>query len=391
MQQRTKFLIVDDDDLVYELITEQILNSGEFEFLQASSGEEAINLVKTESPDLILLDLVMPGLTGNDVLVAIRQHGFEGQIIVSTKRGSEDKAIEAFRLGATDFITKPLRPPELMTVIEHALKAVRLRSEKDLLVQAIRKTNAELQTKVQELTSLTNLGSIITRMNDPEQLFEVALAAMLDLTNADFASIILRNPSTGALILHSGKNLTLVMQDQLGETVKDEIADLVLTSQQPLAASGAGLQRFRLSREIRAVVYAPMIAHGNGIGVLTVGNFKKRTEFSQRHADLLRSIADYMAVGLTNVRLFDALSNSARESKAAMEVHTKQRTALLTGLAEPIKSIQEGLKRIRRRPLADDLKAEIEELEQTAYRMNEILKRDYESRGIHRITPPKSS
>ena len=387
MQQRTKFLIVDDDELMYELITEQILPKSEFEFLKAGGGEEAIKLVKQHRPDLILLDLVMPGLSGNDVMIAIKQQGFTGQIIVSTKRGAEDKAIEAFRLGATDFITKPLRPPELMSVLERALEAVRLRREKDKLVDTIRKTNAALESKVQELTSLTNIGQLLTQLRDPEALFEVVLAAMIDLTHADYATILLKDLKTEAITLHAGKNLTLVMQEKLGEVIKDEIAELVLTSGQALAAAGEGLQRFKISREVRAVVYVPMVTHGKGIGVLTVGNHKKRTEFTQRHADLLRSMADYMAVGLTNARLFTVLDHRTRDTQEAMRVKDK--------LTDPMKDLQARLAALSQQPLPEELKAQVAAAHQLALNMQQHLNdlsKDTQrsSRGIHRISPPKS-
>jgi DNA-binding response OmpR family regulator len=74
---------------------------------QRRSG--GLEQVGQSSPDLIILDLVMPGLSGADFLVALNARGYSGPIIVEAKRGSEAMAIDCFRLGATDYLTKPLR------------------------------------------------------------------------------------------------------------------------------------------------------------------------------------------------------------------------------------------------------------------------------------------
>jgi GAF domain-containing protein len=236
-------------------------------------------------------------------------------------------------------------------------------------------------------------------MHSPEELFEMVLAAMLDITNADYASILLQNPNTKEITLHAGRNLTLVMQEKLGEVIKDEIAELVLTSQQPLVAAGEGLQRFKISREVRAVVYAPMIAQGKGLGVLTVGNHKKRTEFTQRHSDLLHSMADHVAVGLVNARLFTALDHRARDTQEAQRVNEIQNTAITeaiqNGLAAPLTDLQERLEGLSQSKLPEDARRQVAEIQHLALSMQKNVHDLAENaqrptRGIHRISPPKA-
>ncbi|HLA44278.1 MAG TPA: response regulator, partial [Aggregatilineales bacterium] len=300
--ERASVLIVDDDPEVFELI-EQILSAQKFDLSHAMDGAEGLEMVSRRNPDLILLDLVMPGLTGNDMLVGIKQNQYQGPIIVTPKRGDEIRAIEAFRLGATDFLTKPIRPPELMAVVERALEEVRLRQEKALLLDKVQSANSELEAKVRELTSLTHIGHLLTGMRSIDELFDTVLFSMMDMTGADHATIMLKDPNSNKIILAAGKNLTLVMQEKLGEEIRDEVAELVMTSKEPLVAAGDALQRFKISREIRAVVYVPIVTHNQAMGVLTVGNHKKRTEFANHHAQLIAAMANYVAVGITNARL----------------------------------------------------------------------------------------
>jgi len=390
--QRTKLLIVDDDpELAYLL--EEILPGDKFELFTAQDGAEGIALATRHAPHMILLDLVMPGLTGNDLLVALKQRGVQCPIIVMTKRGDETKAIEAFRLGATDFVTKPIRPPELVQVIEHSMEEVRLRQEKAALLEKVQTANTDMQEKVRELTSLANIGRVLTGLRSIDELFEVVLESMIDMTAADHASVILRDVATGTLTLSAGKNLTLVMQEKLGEEIKDELAQLVLTSREPLVAAGEGLQRFKLPRDIRAVVYVPMIAHNKAIGVLTVGNHKKRSEFTNSHARLLTTMGDYVAIGITNARLFSALDMRARNSEEAIQL---QRAALLKNLESqvyaPLLALEKQMSALGQTPLPDALVPQLESMYNTIQNVLRAVQHigseetQRVTKGIHRIS-----
>jgi CheY-like chemotaxis protein len=339
----------------------------------------------------------MPGLTGNDMLVGIKQQRYSGPIIVTTKAGAEDKAIKAFRLGATDFLTKPLRPPEVLSSIEHALEDVKHQREKTQLLARLETANQDLQDKVKELTMLTNIGQILTGMRNIDQLFETVLSSMLDMTNADYASIILREPNSEKLNLAAGKNLSLVLQEQLGENIKDEVAELVLTSHEALVASGDGLQRFKLPRDTKAIVYAPMLAHGKAIGVLTIGNYKKKNEFSAQQGRILKAMADYVAIGITNARLFSALDMRARNTESSLQAKDTEKTALLEGMKtnvyQPLVELDQHLTQLEQNapaPLKAPLTGIQEQTRRVIFALQELAQPPRPTRGIFRISSPSN-
>ena len=119
-----RVLIVDDDPAQRRIIEETIKRLG-FETLSANSGDEAIALLTSsdaQNISLVLLDLIMPGLNGMDVLEQLRsKHGIP-PIIVQTANGSIDTAINAMRAGAVDFVVKPVSPERLEVSIKNALK-----------------------------------------------------------------------------------------------------------------------------------------------------------------------------------------------------------------------------------------------------------------------------
>src|SRR5688572_32499003 len=121
------------------------------------------------------------------------------------------------------------------------------------------------------------------------------------------------------LILRAGRNLTLVMQEKLGEAINDEIAGFVMTSGEVFIGAGEALKRYRASSDLQAVIYAPMMIQSKAIGVLTVGNHKKRRTFDPNVGSLLEILTGYAAIAIANARLFTALERRAREMERAYE------------------------------------------------------------------------
>src|SRR5438128_2490005 len=160
--QRDKILVIDDDAEARSLFREQVLDAKRFQVVEAKDGAEGLQLAGAHNPDMILLDLVMPGLSGADFLVALKSKGFSGPIIVMPKRGNEVSAIDCFRLGATDYLTKPLRETEALSVIEHGLQEVHLRQERKDLLDRLQASNHQLETRLQALTTLSAIGRNVT-------------------------------------------------------------------------------------------------------------------------------------------------------------------------------------------------------------------------------------
>jgi DNA-binding response OmpR family regulator len=102
-----RILVVDDEPDSVELLQEFLTGKG-YEVVTASNGEEALRKVKEERPHLILLDVRMPGMNGLDVLRKVREFDQEVGVIMVTAVNEEDTGREALKLGAFDYIVKPL-------------------------------------------------------------------------------------------------------------------------------------------------------------------------------------------------------------------------------------------------------------------------------------------
>jgi DNA-binding response OmpR family regulator len=113
-------LVVDDEPKIVRLVGDYLAKGG-FSVATARSGDEALMRVRAETPDLVVLDLGLPGLDGLDVIRAIRRSG-ELPIIILTARDDETDRIIGLELGADDYVTKPFSPRELVARVRAVLR-----------------------------------------------------------------------------------------------------------------------------------------------------------------------------------------------------------------------------------------------------------------------------
>jgi len=128
-----KILVVDDERLVRWSLRQKCEEWG-YSVLEADSGQPALKLAQHESPDLVLLDVRLPDISGLEVLEQLRKNGDARAVIMITADPQLDDVKSALKLGAYDFVGKPIDFDELQVVIKNALETTRLRSE----VQSLR-------------------------------------------------------------------------------------------------------------------------------------------------------------------------------------------------------------------------------------------------------------
>jgi DNA-binding NtrC family response regulator len=123
---KTRILIVEDEDKLRRVLDLQ-LRSADFDTEQAGSAEDALRL--SDHADLVLTDLRLPGMSGLELITAIRRQNMRTPIVVMTAFGTVETAVEAMKAGAADFLLKPFSLDHLMTVISKALELRALQDE----------------------------------------------------------------------------------------------------------------------------------------------------------------------------------------------------------------------------------------------------------------------
>ncbi|MBI5746203.1 MAG: sigma-54-dependent Fis family transcriptional regulator [Nitrospirae bacterium] len=122
-----KILVVDDERAIVQSI--RMLLKDSYEIVSASSADEAVDLFRRERPDLIILDIIMPGISGLEVLKIIREQDLLVPVVVLTATKMVKPAVEAMKMGATDYITKPFDIDELRLIVRKSFKTASLERE----------------------------------------------------------------------------------------------------------------------------------------------------------------------------------------------------------------------------------------------------------------------
>lgn len=167
-------LIIDDDDVVRGSLAAYLEDSG-FRVLQANSGMRGLALFDEESPDLIICDLRMPQMDGLELICLMAERQADLPVIVVSGAGVMTDAVEALRLGAADYLIKPL---EDLAVLEHsvyrALDRYRLRQENRRYREQLETANRDLQASLHLLQEDQNAGRQVQRNVLPETPWEDA-------------------------------------------------------------------------------------------------------------------------------------------------------------------------------------------------------------------------
>jgi DNA-binding NtrC family response regulator len=164
-KEKTKILVIDDDPKVVWLLSEGLSSS--FEFVSARDGVEGIQMVSTEKPDLILLDIKMPGMGGLEVLAKLNKQENRPEVIMISGHGDTKYVVESMRLGAAEFIDKPFNVDEVAIHLNGVLERVKLKEEVSELKDELR-VRTDYSSFVGDSEPMLRVKGIIEQVADSE-------------------------------------------------------------------------------------------------------------------------------------------------------------------------------------------------------------------------------
>jgi len=184
---RQTVLIVDDEKGIVEVVRDYLLNAG-FHVLEAYNGRDALALFDQMAPDLVVLDLMLPDITGEEVCRMIRRKS-RVPIIMLTAKVAEADLLKGFNLGADDYVTKPFSPRQLLARIQAILRRVSDEAytladqlsfkNGDLVIDSlrheVRKGGEPVSLTPIEFKILASLGKYPTKVFTREELISLAL------------------------------------------------------------------------------------------------------------------------------------------------------------------------------------------------------------------------
>jgi DNA-binding response OmpR family regulator/putative methionine-R-sulfoxide reductase with GAF domain len=303
---REQILVIDDKIEIITFLTDLLEPLG-YVLSTETSAEKGLAKALDERPDLILLDLNMPGMSGIEVLEALHRHGFQSPVILMTLYSSENVVIRALRVGVRDYIAKPFDIDELLAAIDRALETGRLQRERERLVAELSKTNQRLTQRMRELTTLRAVGRSVASLMPREELVRRIIGAAIYLTGADAGAVFLVDRDEQELRLEAVRQPESYDFD-LRTRMWDSHAEDVLRSGQPLRiskpAKRTGVTDY-LGQKAHSLIYVPIKSGDEIVGVMGLASLHDDRVLSTEMRNRLASLADYAAIALQNTQLYE--------------------------------------------------------------------------------------
>jgi len=309
--KKETILVVDDNRQLGEFVAWTLLPSMGYDGQIVYDGASALNAIRQNSPAMLLLDLELPDTNGLELLRTLDREGLTIPTILFTAHGSEQVAIDAFRLGVQNYLIKPVEPELLESAISQALNETRLRHEKNRLL-------SELNEKVSWLIALSKIGQSVISTLDLDEVLRRIVEASVKLTDADEGFLALLDHASGNLLLRASKNLEGEMTSSMRLPVSDSLLGEVLKSGKPARGVAQELDppiKISTGFLVFSLLHVPIFSKGQPLGVLSVDNRKKKQPFTPKDEVLLTSLADYASVALENADLYEQARHEIAERK----------------------------------------------------------------------------
>ncbi len=326
-----RILIVENNPEISEFLAEQALSNSNYQIFRVADASIAINKAKQINPDLIIANLNLPGLSGKDLLVALSSRGLPPPTIVIATESQELEIIQAFRLGAADYLTWPVNETEVVLVVERLLEQVHANREHKNLVNHLTNSNQQLQQRVKELTAVFSAGKIITSIRDKKLLFEKSLKIAAQICNSDLGWFLMRQEGKGKnFILTAHYNLPDIFSQKLNRIWDDGISSLASISGQSLNISGDPIKRFKVKIFGESIIIVPIKIQHQTISLMVLMR-KDNHPFSKSEQRFLEALSEYIAISIVNSNILKS-HESRSDSLEQLTTYTQNNEKIILEL-----------------------------------------------------------
>lgn len=288
---QARVLVVDDERFFREAI-QDVLSAAGLECLLASTGEEALEVADDPTLGAVVLDLQLPDLHGLEVFRRLRERRRDLRVVILSAHTDQDNVLEALRLGAFDYLAKPLHEEELSLAVGRALETFALVSG----WTGLRTRLARLEERLEALWELARGGAA-----EAEALPRAAAEAVADVLGATKTSLLRVDAQDGALRVAAAHGRKLPAEEMDAMAVGEGVAGAVLARAEPLLVTDVASDERWAARvpadryATPSFVVAPLVAGGRPLGVLCATDRVGGAAFGEDDLSLLRILSAQVA------------------------------------------------------------------------------------------------
>lgn len=280
---RGRILVVDDDQFYQEFCME-ILGEDGYHVRSTFTGEEALDILKRDHFDILIADLIMPSLGGLELLEQTKQKNPQLDVIIITGYASVESAVQCLKIGASDYLTKPLNPEELKITVKRIIELRHLFDE-----------NAELKG----LLTLYESCQRVSLCLDLDKLFGLSLDAMLQAINGDFGISFFKNKDEWEIKSARGmdeEEAQAVMSGLLENELKEPSSRVMTIDHPPVGFQNGVLAHLRTGSALVLPIRIPQALDGVSVA------FRKETSdpFDRMDLGTARFISEQIILSFEN-------------------------------------------------------------------------------------------
>lgn len=329
MAESTKILIVDDDQNVGGLLSELLSDEG-YSVNTVFRGDDALEELERNAYDLLLLDLMLPGVYGLDVFREISQRNPGTDVIIMTSQASLETAVEALRLGAQDYLAKPFEDLSIVTeVIRKTFDKRRIVEENVRLTESLKVKTAALETSVQRLSSLHHMSRALYSILDTRELLQYFVHLVASELTASRVSLMLLDEETEELTIEASVGLEQDVVESVRVREGEGVAGWVLRERKPVLVEDIDRDpRFKRRLDVDynsdsfisapVVLSVPLQYQQKMLGVVNVNNKQDGGLFTEDDLEFVATLAGQAAIAAQNARIFEQLKESHFQTISAL-------------------------------------------------------------------------
>jgi len=203
----SKLLFIDDEESVRKVFSISLKKEG-YEVLTAEDGEKGLKVFMRENPPIALVDIRMPGMNGIEVLRKIKEINPETEVIIITGYGDMDSAIQALKLDASDFLTKPIKDEVLLIALKRAEEKLalkrKIREYNHYLEDLVRERTGVLQRAYEQIKIFYEVSQYISENTSLKETIDFALKKIKEIVGYDYALPVIFNGKKDGFVAIEG-------------------------------------------------------------------------------------------------------------------------------------------------------------------------------------------
>ena len=324
-------LVVDDEATLRFVLNGVLETGGHDRIVLAESAEEGLQRVKENEVAVALVDIVLPGMSGLELLPEVKAVSPDTEVVIMTSHASLETAVRAIRTGAYDYIQKPFEDiDEVLNTVHRALEKRNLTLRNRCLLEEQERRNHELTQAVSRLSTLLVASHALATARSLPELLETNIRSLSDELDAERVSIMLIDEGSGDLRIAAQRGLDRLDVESVHVSLGDKIAGTVARTGKPILATGAGHDSNLRKGDYPNItgdsfISAPItlsaqIVYGERVlGVMNVTNRRSGKPFDEHDLSYLSGLSGQLAVAIERARQFEALERAYGDLKTAQE------------------------------------------------------------------------